>query len=97
MSRADILLGLLGRFLFLLLQAGIRAAGKLTLELLDPTCCIDVLQLAGVERMTRITDIDLELFTCAASLKRIATAAGDGCLDVLGVDAVFHFAFPVPT
>lgn len=86
-------LGLLGRRLFFLLKAGVGTTGEFTLEFLDPPSGIDILQLAGIKRMARVANVNLQFFTRAASCKRIATAAGDGGLEVFRVDAVFHLAF----
>ena len=74
------------------LQAGIGAAGKLRLEFLDTTRRVDVLQLARVERMASAADIDFQLFSRAARLKRVAATAGHGDIKIAGVNIFLHRA-----
>jgi len=71
-------------------KAAIAARGKLLLELVDPARRVDVLQFAGVERMTCVTNVDLELGFDAAGGKGVATTAGHRRFLILGMDAVFH-------
>ena len=40
--------------------------------------------------MASLANIDLQFLLRAAGLEGIATTARDGCLDIGGVDAVFH-------
>ena len=78
-----------GRFLGGL-KACVSPSGELILKLLDSTCGIDELQLASVERVADITNVDLEFFSGAASGEAIAATAGHFGFEVLGVDAIFH-------
>ena len=47
------------------LEAGVTSSRKLVLELLDPACRIDELQLARIEGMANAADIDLEFLARA--------------------------------
>lgn len=76
--------------LFLRCQAAVAARGELLLELVDPTSRVDVFQLAGVERMTRVANINLQLGSNAASGEGIAATASHRGFLVFGMDAVFH-------
>ena len=64
------------------------------MKLLDTPRCIDVLQLSSVERVAAVTNIDLQLFPRAASLKGITATTFHGRFKVFGVDAVFHRDMP---
>src|SRR5437667_10705283 len=60
-------------------------------ELLDATRCIDDLLLAGVERMARRADFNVQrLVDRRARLERDAAAAGHVNFAVLGMDVGFH-------
>jgi len=72
------------------LKTGVGSCSKLVLELFDSACGVDELQLAGVERVADITNVDLEFFSGAASGEAIAATAGHFGFEVLGVDAIFH-------
>ena len=74
----------------LLRQAGVVALGKLALEFLDASCRIDELQLARVERMTHVADIELQLRAGTAGAERIPTTACDLGLEVLWMNAFLH-------
>lgn len=60
---------LLARLLLLALQAGVTSSGKLGLELLDAAGRVNITQLARVERMASVADVDLEFLASAASLE----------------------------
>ena len=60
----------LGGALLAALQAGIAGAGELVLELLDAAGRVDELQLARVERMASVANIDLQLRLRAAGDER---------------------------
>ena len=60
------------------------------LELLDAAGRIDVLHLAGEERMAGRADFDRDVLFGAARDEFIAAATGDGGLDVFGMDAGLH-------
>ena len=74
------------------LQTGVAAAGEFALKLFNTTRRIDVLQLARVERVAAVADVDLQLLARAACLKRIPAAASDGRVEVIRVNAFFHFS-----
>ena len=76
--------------LFRLLQAGVAARRKATLELLNPARRIDVLQLACKERMAGTADIDLQFLPGAPRRKAIAATASDYGILVARMDAVLH-------
>ena len=76
--------------LALLLQAGVTRGGELLLELVDATGRVDELQLAGEERMAVAANVDLKLRTGAAGGERVATAASDLRVLVVGMDAFLH-------
>src|SRR5262249_48211243 len=69
----------------------------LALELLDPARGIDVLHLAGEERMAGRADFDGDILPGAARGELVAAPAGDGGFFVLGVDAFFHGRLPLGT
>ena len=66
-----------GGLLLAALQAGVAGGGELLLELLDPPRRIDVLQLARVERVAVVANIDLHLGLGAAGDERFAATARD--------------------
>ena len=77
--------------LFLLgLQASVGASRELVLELLDPTCGVNVLQLAGVKRVASVANVDADFGSSAACLEGIPTTAGDVSFVVFGMNAVLH-------
>src|SRR5688572_12794821 len=69
----NLLLGLGGR----LLHAVVGAGGKLVLELLDPAGGVDVLELAGEERVAGRANIHAQLSFGAAGGELISAAARD--------------------
>ena len=71
-------------------ETGIAGADELLPKLLDPARRVDVLQLARIERMAGVADVDLQLRPGAASGEGVSAAAGDGAIHVLGMDFVFH-------
>src|SRR5262249_22428423 len=72
--------------------AGLLAVGPgvLALELLDAAGGIDVLHLAGEERMAGRADFDGDVLPGAARDEFVAATAGNGRFDVFGVNAAFH-------
>src|SRR5262249_53270791 len=72
--------------------AGLLAVGPvvLALELLDAAGGIDVLHLAGEERVAGRADFDGDILLGAAGDELVATAAGYGALGVLGMNPGFH-------
>lgn len=81
--------------LLLVCKAGVRSGSELVLELLDPTCGVDELQLARVKRMANVANVDLQLFTSATGLKAVPTTTGYLGFKVLWMNAVFHASFSV--
>jgi len=77
-----------------LLGAGVAAGGELVLEFLDPARRVDVLELAGEERVASRANIDLQLLPRAAGGEAVAATARDGRGDVGGVYAFFHDGDP---
>jgi hypothetical protein len=76
-------------------QTCIACLGKLVLEFLDSTCCIDKLQLAGIERMAEVANIDFQFFAGTAGLKRIATATGNRGVMIFRVYVTLHGLIPL--
>ena len=74
-------------------KAAISPCRKLLLELVNTSSSINVLQLSGVERVTFITNVDLQFWAHAASFETIATTTGDSGLLVIWMNAVFHGVF----
>lgn len=74
----------------LALQACICSSSKLVLELFDSTSRVDILQLAGVERMAFAANVDPEFLSDTSSLETIAATTAHCGLLVIGMDAVFH-------
>ena len=87
---ADLLLGWLLR-----LQARVGSSRKLLLELIDSTSGVDVLQLAGIERMALAANVDAHLATASrrAGREGISTATNDRSFLIIRVNAVFHGVF----
>ena len=84
--------GRTGRELLLAaLDAGVAGGGELVLELLDPAGRIDELQLARIEGMADVADIDLQFLARAARGELVAATAADLRLVIFGMDTVFHF------
>jgi hypothetical protein len=84
-TRQLLFLGLLA-----LAQTGISSGREFVLELFDTTGRVDELQLAGVEGMASVADINLQFFAYAARDKRVAATAGNFGLMILGMDVCFH-------
>ncbi len=78
------------RLLLRLLETGVASFGKLGFKLLDPARRIHKLELPCKEGVADVANIDLHLGHCAAGRKRVAAAAANEGVDVLGMDAVFH-------
>jgi hypothetical protein len=76
------------------LEAGITGGSKLVLELLDAAGRVHELQLARIERMAHVADIDLQLLASAARRKPVPAAAGDLGDKVIWMNAVFHDRSP---
>ena len=77
-----------GRFLGT--KTCIGACSEFGLELFDSSGGIHELELAGVERVADVANVDAELFANAASLERIAATAGYFGFLIVGMDVVFH-------
>lgn len=88
----------LGRRGFFLasLQAGIASIGKLLLELFDASGRVDKFQLAGIERMANVADVDLQLFSRAARREGITATTLDVGFVVFGMNASFHDGCSLP-
>src|SRR5881394_1699811 len=60
-------------------------------EFVDPPAAVHDLLFAGVERVARRADLDVQILTeCGPSRERVAAATGDLDLGVGGVDLGFH-------
>lgn len=81
---------LLWSWLFRVLQTGIGSSSKFGLELFDPASGVNELQLARVEWMADIANVDSQLFANAFGNETIAATASDLRFDVVGVDLIFH-------
>ncbi len=81
---------LLWSWLFRVLQTGIGSSSKFGLELFDPASGVNELQLACVERMADIANVDSQLFANAFGNETIAATASNLRFDVVGVDLIFH-------
>ncbi len=81
---------LFGAFLLAPFQAGVTRSGELVLKLFDPSRRVDKLQFAGVERMTEVADVDLQLGTSAARGERVSTTTLHLRVNVIRVNAFFH-------
>ena len=81
---------LLWSWLFRVLQTGIGSSSKFGLELFDPASGVNELQLACVERMADIANVDSQLFANAFGNETIAATASDLRFDVVGVNLIFH-------
>ncbi len=78
-------LGLLPAF-----ETRITGCGELLLEFIDPTSRIYKLQLARVERVALVANVDLQFLSSAVCHKFVPTATRYLGLNILGVDAFFH-------
>ena len=85
---------LLGCWRLFRLQTCVSTSRELVLELLNSSSRIDVLELAGVERMASIANIHFQFLADTAGLKRIAATTGDQRFLIVGVDSVFHNTQP---
>ena len=77
--------------------AGLRTFGHTVTftELIHAAPCIDDLLFAGIKRVARRADFDVQILAqCGARSKFIATAAGDFYLGVIWMNFGFHIAFP---
>src|SRR5262245_20471100 len=86
------LLGGRSRRLFLLPAIEARVAGrrKFAFELLDPTSRVDELQLARVERVADVANIDLQFLARAAGHELVAAAASYLRFVIFRMNAVLH-------
>lgn len=77
------------------LEARVSTRSELLLELVDSTRGVDVLQLAGVERMALAANVDTHLASASrrASREGISAATNDRRDLIIGVNAVFHGVF----
>ena len=81
------------RLFFLLrvfLQTGVTASSKLGLELLDTARSVYVLQLARIERMADIADVNFHLFTRATRCKSISATASNLRVNIIRMNTVLH-------
>ena len=81
---------LLWSWLFRVLQTCIGSSSKFGLELFDPASGVNELQLACVERMADIANVDSQLFANAFGNETVAATASNLRFDVVGVDLIFH-------
>ena len=79
-----------------LLKAAVASCGEFALEFFDPTCTVDIFQLAGIERMAGVTDVDLQFFPRAASGKCITTTASHVGFMIFRMDFFLHGLIPIP-
>ena len=77
-------------WLFWVLQTGVGSSSEFVLELFNPACGVNELQLARVERMADIANVDSQLFANAFGNETIAATASNLRFDVVGVDLFFH-------
>ncbi len=80
---------LLGSFLRRL-KRSVGASSELVLELLDPTCGVNKLQLAGVERVANIANVHFQFLAGAAGDKAVPATARYRDLLVIRMNAIFH-------
>lgn len=81
---------LLWSWLFWVLQTGVGSSSKFGLELFDPASGVNELQLARVERMADIANVDSQLFANAFGNETVAATASNLRFDIVGVNLVFH-------
>jgi hypothetical protein len=81
---------LLWSWLFWVLQTCVGSSSKFVLELFDPASGVNELQLARVERMADIANVDSQLFANAFGNETIAATASNLRFDVVGVNLFFH-------
>lgn len=74
-------------------KTAVSTCSKLLLELVDTSSRIDVLQLSGIEGVTLITNVDLQLGPHTASLETVAATTTNSRLLIIRVNAVFHGVF----
>ena len=74
-------------------KTAIGASSKFLLEFVDTSSRIDVLQLSGIEGMTLITNVELQLGPHTASLETVAATTTNSRLLIIRVNAVFHGVF----
>ena len=72
------------------LKAGVGSGSELVLELFDPTCGVHEFELAGVERVANVANVNLEFLAGAPGREAVTAATGDLGFEVFWVDAVFH-------
>ena len=65
-------------------------AAKAAIEAVHTSAGIDQLLLASVERMALGADFHVDLGLGGAGLDDVAARAGDGAVNVLGMDTLFH-------
>ena len=69
-------------------------AAKAAIEAVHTSAGIDQLLLASVERMALGANFDVDLRLGGTSLDHIAARAGDGAVNVVGMDTLFHSFSP---
>ena len=81
-------------------QSGVDAHGlqllaaKAAIEAVHTAAGIDQLLLAGVERVALRADFHVDLGLGGAGLDDVAARAGDGAVNVVGMDTLFHSFSP---
>ena len=68
-------------------------AAKAAIEAVHTSAGIDQLLLASVERMALGADFNVDLGLGGAGLDHVAARAGDGAVNVIGMDTLFHLRF----
>lgn len=76
--------------LFAAFETRVTGCGEFLLEFIDPASRIYKLQLARVERVALIANVDLQFLSSAARHEFVPTATRYLGLKILGVDAFFH-------
>jgi hypothetical protein len=76
-------------------QAPVGSRGEFLLELIDSASSVNVFQLARIERVTLVANVNFQLRANALGLKLVAATTGDRGILILRVDALFHNSFSV--
>ena len=77
-------------FLLALLQTGVATLSEFGLEFLDASSAVHILKLASVERMSLVTNVNLQLFLRTPCCKRIPTTAANCRFKIFGMDVFLH-------
>ena len=78
------------RLLLTSFETGVSSGRKLGLKFLDATFRVNEFLLARIEGVTDITNIDLQLFACAARGELITTATLNLAYVIFRMNACFH-------